>query len=353
MKIRVKASAPYDIVIGKFCSAEEELRAVCSGRRVLIAKDEKVPEKSLSAAMDALNKAGAEIYNYTVPSGETSKSFPQLIDLLNAVARLGFTREDVLVALGGGVTGDLVGLAAGLYMRGIKCVQMPTTLLAAIDSSVGGKTAIDIDAGKNLVGVFHQPSLVVVDRATIEECGADNLRSGLGEAVKYGLLAGGKLWDDIKNLALAGNYIIRKGERGRANLEDLIAGCVGVKAGIVERDERESGERKLLNLGHTVGHAIEKASGYTLPHGVCVAKGIVKILNMPSCEAVDGLADEVNKTFESLGIDASCDMGVAELKEAMIHDKKRTGDGIVMAFVRAPGEPFLKKLSVAEIEREL
>ena len=208
-----------------------------------------------------------------VPAGEASKDFAVLERVLDFLCTAGLDRRGALVALGGGVIGDLGGCAAALYMRGIDFVQVPTTLLAQVDSSVGGKTAINLRAGKNLAGVFHQPALVIADTRTLGTLSALEYRSGLGEVVKTALLEGDAA------LAFLENNLKSVLERDPELLVELVARCVRTKAAVVERDPREAGERKSLNLGHTFAHAIEHEAGYgTIAHGVAVAAGVALAL---------------------------------------------------------------------------
>lgn len=356
MRIRVNTATPYDVIVGEniLRTLGGEFKSAVGGGRVLIVSDDGVPGHIRQEVGIALNAANIEYSTYIFPNGESSKNFGTLLNILTFLAQNGYTREDAVFAVGGGVVGDMAGLAAALYMRGIKYVQIPTTLLAAIDSSVGGKTAVDLPEGKNLVGAFHQPSLVAVDAECFRSLSVQNMQCGLGEGVKYGLL-NGELWEEIKDFKLIGSALYREknGKLLPVDLAAFAAECVKIKADIVSRDEREGGIRKYLNLGHTVGHAVELLAGYTLPHGVCVAKGLVKILSMPSCGCGAELKCEAEDIFSRLGIDTSINYTKDELLKAMMSDKKRGSSGITFAFVSRPGEPFLKKMTAEEIAGEL
>ena len=261
----------YDIIIGRgrLGSLGEKIAALRPGAKAAIVSDEIVARHHLAATEAALAAAGIGTTSVTVPAGESSKSFAMLERVCEALIAARIERADVVVALGGGVIGDLAGLAAALVRRGLDYVQVPTTLLAQVDSSVGGKTAIDSTHGKNLIGAFHQPVLVLADTALLDTLPERQFRAGYAEVVKYGLLGdpGFFAW-------LEANW--RELFAGGAAREHAIAVSCRMKAAIVARDEREHGERALLNLGHTFGHALEAAAGFSdrLLHGEAIALGM-------------------------------------------------------------------------------
>jgi 3-dehydroquinate synthase len=261
----------YDIAIGRgqLSSLGQKIAALRPGARAAVVTDETVARHHLAATEAALADAGVEATSVTVPPGESSKSFPRLETVCEALIAARIERADLVVALGGGVVGDLAGFAAAVVRRGLDYVQVPTTLLAQVDSSVGGKTAIDSRHGKNLIGAFHQPVLVVADTALLDTLPVREFRAGYAEVAKYGLLGDAAFfawleanWQDM----FAG---------GPAR-EHAIAVSCRMKAAIVGRDERETGERALLNLGHTFGHAFEAAAGFSgrLLHGEAIALGM-------------------------------------------------------------------------------
>jgi 3-dehydroquinate synthase len=261
----------YDIIIGRgrLGSLGKKIAALRPGAKAAIVSDEIVARHHLAATEAALAAAGIGTSSVTVPPGESSKSFAMLERVCEALIAARIERADVVVALGGGVIGDLAGLAAALVRRGLDYVQVPTTLLAQVDSSVGGKTAIDSTHGKNLIGAFHQPVLVLADTALLDTLPERQFRAGYAEVVKYGLLGdpGFFAW-------LEANW--RELFAGGAAREHAIAVSCRMKAAIVARDEREHGERALLNLGHTFGHALEAAAGFSdrLLHGEAIALGM-------------------------------------------------------------------------------
>ena len=261
----------YEIRVGAGLMAETAARVagLADGARAAILTDETVAALHLPALSAALAEAGVEAPALALPAGEGTKSWPQLERAVGWLLDERIERGGVVIALGGGVVGDLAGFAAAILRRGVRLVQVPTTLLAQVDSSVGGKTGINAPQGKNLIGAFHQPSFVACDVALLGTLGPRDFLAGYGEVVKYGLLGDADLfaWLEANGPALAA---------GDADLRaEAVARCCAMKAGIVARDERESGERALLNLGHTFGHALEAATGYSdrLLHGEGVAIG--------------------------------------------------------------------------------
>ncbi len=256
MEIKVNASKNYSVVIEKSLSKLNNYLSITKGDKVAIITDSNV-EKLYGNVLDNYISTKT-IFHYTLPSGEENKSENKYFEILNFLAENNFKRNDTIIAFGGGVTGDLSGFVASTYMRGITFINIPTTLLSMVDSSVGGKTAINLKSGKNLVGTFYQPALVYICLDFLKTLSEREILSGMGEVFKYVFILG----------------LINKQDVISGIDENLIYKCIKIKQQIVENDERESGERKLLNFGHTIGHAIEKASNYSLSHGECVLKGI-------------------------------------------------------------------------------
>ena len=295
MKIVRVATAPsYEVRIGSGLLAEvDEATRGYSARAVLT-------DESVAKLFRGKLAGFGKVPWFALEPGEGSKSFRALERVLDFCAKSSLDRRSVLVALGGGVVGDVGGLAAALYMRGIAFVQAPTTLLAQVDSSVGGKTAVNLASGKNLAGVFHQPSIVFADTDTLRTLSDDEFRSGLGEVVKTALIAGEHL------LGLVERESKRILARDPAVMTDVVELCVRTKAEIVARDPHEKGPRKLLNLGHTFGHAIEHAAGYgRIPHGVAVGVGVR--LSVSASKHLKRLADasleeRVPRLLNALGI---------------------------------------------------
>lgn len=335
--IHVEASRCYDILIGRGILARlgEFIRPLLGDCRLAVLTDSNVDALYGNAIMEHLNAAGYNACKYVIPAGEASKCASSLLAFLDFMAAGQFTRSDAVIAFGGGVVGDLGGLSASLYLRGVKYVQVPTTLLAAVDSSVGGKTAIDIPAGKNLVGSFYQPSLVCCDTALMDTLPADIYRDGCAEVIKYGMILDSRLYGTLHTLPF---------ER-----EAVVARCVEIKRDVVQQDEFDNGIRGLLNFGHTFGHAIEKLSNFAVSHGEAVAKGMVIAARMaPLCGLCD-VADELSALLLQYGFDIGCPYSAKEVYDALLSDKKRRGDKISVVLPRSVGECVLVTLPVKEL----
>ena len=337
-KIHVAASRSYDIYIGDAILSRlgEFIKPLVGECRVAVLTDSNVDSLYGSSIMDYLQGAGYDACKYVIPAGEASKCADNLLAFLNFLASEQITRSDAVIAFGGGVVGDLGGLSASLYLRGIKYVQVPTTLLAAVDSSVGGKTAIDIPAGKNLVGSFYQPVLVCCDTTLMDTLPASIYRDGCAEVIKYGMI----LDKELYALLQAPPF-----ERG-----SVVARCVEIKRDVVEQDEFDNGLRGLLNFGHTFGHAIEKLSNFAVTHGEAVAKGMVIAAKIaPLCGLCDVTA-ELSALLERYGFDLSCPYSATEMYDAMLADKKRRGGSITMVLPRAIGDCALVTVTIEELK---
>ncbi len=264
-----------------------------------------------------------------VEPGETAKRMAEAERVLRELAQLGMTREDHLVALGGGVVGDLVVLCAHLYQRGVPVVQVPTTLVAQVDSAYGGKTGVDLPEGKNYIGAYHLPAAVLADTATLATLPREELAAGFVEALKTGLLAGGALWERVRAIE----------SLDPAELDDVVLACAHYKCEVVAADERDSGLREVLNLGHTVGHAIEAASDYSrYRHGEAVGLGLLAALRLSEAPQ---LREEVETTLRRHGLPVSLDpaVDVEEVLAALERDKKRTAEGVGFVLLAEPGAP--------------
>ena len=306
----------YDITIRRGCLAEAGALLNLK-RKALIVTDEGVPP----AYAQAVAAAAAEPLTVTVPGGEGSKSLAAMERLLTAMLDAGFTRGDCVCAVGGGVPGDLAGFAASAYMRGIDFYNIPTTLLSQVDSSIGGKTAVNLGGVKNIVGAFWQPRAVLIDPDTLKTLPAREYAGGMAEAVKTALIGDAVLFERF--------------EAGRAETEDVIARSLAVKKAVVEADEREGGARRALNFGHSIGHAIEAVTG--LPHGECVALGM-----LPMCS--DAVRARLLPVLERLGLPTLVQADPEAVYAEMLHDKKM-GDGAITAvFVETPGRCEMRNM---------
>ncbi len=336
--IHVEASRAYDIYIGAgiLPSIGEFITPLLGRCRLAVLTDSNVDVLYGDALMGYLSAAGYDACKYVIPAGEASKCADNLLAFLNFMAAAQLTRSDAVIAFGGGVVGDLGGLSASLYLRGIKFVQVPTTLLAAVDSSVGGKTAIDIPAGKNLVGSFYQPSLVCCDTALMETLPAAIYRDGCAEVIKYGVILDASLYETLRTIPF--------------DREAVVARCVEIKRDVVQQDEFDNGIRGLLNFGHTFGHAIEKLSNFGVSHGEAVAKGMVIAARMAPLCGLCNVADELSALLVAYGFDIACAYGANEIYEALLSDKKRRGGNISVVLPRAVGNCSLVTLPVEELK---
>jgi len=340
--IHIHVNPSYSVSIGPglLSGCGERIREAVGLCRAAVITDSTVAPLYLDTVEESLRNAGFSVSSFVFPAGEEHKTLSTLSEILEFLARERLTRTDCVVALGGGVTGDMAGFAAGVYLRGVRCVQLPTTLLAAVDSSVGGKTAVDLRAGKNLAGVFFQPAAVLCDTDCLKSLPADVFAGGAAEAIKTGILCDESLFDRFDTDQL------------QAGLSEIIARCVAFKGSVVEQDEFDTGLRRTLNLGHTAGHAIEQCSGYTIAHGHAVAIGTVLIARAAEalgwCETP--CADRIAAVLARSGLPVSTTYGAGELADAALADKKRTGGDITLVIPRRIGECFLKKIPVAELE---
>lgn len=332
--IRVNVNEGYDIMIGRGLleQAGVLVRSVSRAAKAAIITDSNVGPLYTSQIKASLESEGFQVYVYTFPAGEASKNLQTIYQMQCFLADAGLTRGDMIVALGGGVTGDMAGFSAAIYLRGIAFVQIPTTLLAQIDSSVGGKTGVDLPAGKNLCGCFWQPSLVIIDPDVLATLPPAYFNDGMGEAVKYGC---------IKSEAL----FHRLAEENAADfLDDMIYDCVDIKRIVVEQDEKESGERMLLNFGHTLGHAIEKYYDFEGPsHGEAVGIGMVMIARAGEENGLTepGTADKIISLLEKYHLPVSDPAPLDAVLTAAGADKKRSTDGFNLVLLRRIGDSMV------------
>lgn len=318
----------------------EQAKRIIDGERLLVVTDENVAPLYLERCFQSLSEAGFAADSFVIPPGEESKSGEMYLRLINHLAQIPLTRADGLVALGGGVVGDLTGFAAATYLRGIKVIQVPTTLLAAVDSSIGGKTAINLNAGKNLAGAFHQPALILRDAELLKSLPAQVYQDGMAEVIKYGVLA------DRDLLAL-----LCEKNAARENMDEIIQRCADLKQRYVDEDEHDVGVRQLLNLGHTVGHAIEKATAYEVSHGSAVAKGMAKIAEISAKQGwcSQACCDKIVSVLTLYDFDLTIDQDNRELYEIMRTDKKRKGGHIDIVVPEEIGRCRLQRLTIEEM----
>jgi len=344
LKVHATAgSRAYDALIGRTClpGLGTAVRRVAPGGQAVVCSDENVAPLYLEAATSSLAAAGFAVSWIVIPAGERQKSLARAEELYGVLYDRGVKRTDTVVALGGGVVGDLAGFVAATFQRGVRLIQVPTTLLAQVDASAGGKVAVDFRAGKNYVGTFYQPSLVFIDVATLETLPQRELKSGAAEVAKHALLAGGDLLAATERLsrAAAGS------PQAAAVTQSLVAGNVWYKVSVVRADEREeSGARAALNLGHTVAHAIEAATGFArYTHGAAVALGLRAALRLS--ERLCGLSPEEAargvRLLDGLGLPARLTGVSAQDVSALIgRDKKAAEGGVGFVLLEALGRPI-------------
>lgn len=346
MTVKVRASKEYRVEIGDGIVSKlgEMTKAVCpKAIKALIVSETNVAALYLDAVKAQLEGAGLEVATYVFEAGEKSKNINEIAGMWNKMAEAGFTRTDIVVGLGGGVTTDMAGFAAATFLRGIDVIQVPTSLLAMVDASVGGKTGIDIPMGKNQVGAFWQPNLVLEDTSFLKTLPDDVFTEGMGEVTKYAFIMDEKLMDLLEKQ----NGNIRD---DAAVLENVIGMCVSDKAEIINEDETDNGRRQILNFGHTAGHVIERDSGFTKPHGICVAKGMG--IFMDACVKAGTLSAEDAKRMKDLlamyKLPASDEITAEDIVKGAMNDKKKRGNTLSVILVNKIGKAEIKKMTAEE-----
>lgn len=318
----------YTIYLKKGIIKELNSLITCSNKMVIVS-DTGVPSVYKNCLLEQFPKA--KLIEFV--QGEAQKNMDTLSDLLEQFVECGLNRNDVVVALGGGVVGDLAGFAASIYMRGIKFINIPTTLLAQVDSSIGGKTAIDFMGYKNLVGSFYQPSMVIIDPLVLDTLPKRQLHNGLVEAIKCGMI------EDIQLFELIENQSIDQSQ----SMEEIIERSLLVKKKIVEEDEKEAGIRKVLNFGHTIGHALELSSDGALLHGEAVGIGMLEMIDD------EALQMRLKHVLDAYLLPSAYMVDQEEYKNALLHDKKGNDDGIVVVRLKELGKPYFTLVKVGDL----
>ena len=345
--VRVNAaSKSYDVIIGKDAIEllGQEAKKLSPGAiKALVVSESNVAPLYLDKVKAQLEGAGFEVTDYVFEAGEQNKNINEISGMWNKMAEAGFTRTDFVVGLGGGVTTDMAGFAASTFLRGIKVIQVPTSLLAMVDASVGGKTGIDIPMGKNQVGAFWQPSLVLEDISFLKTLPDEVFTEGMGEVTKHAFIMDLDLFDKL--------------EKANGNIrddEDLLAEIVGMnvadKASVVGEDETDNGRRQTLNFGHTVGHVIERDSGFTKPHGICVAKGMGIVIDASVREGTlaSDDAEKMKNLLKLYNLPVSDDITPEAIVEGAMNDKKKRGDTLSVILVNKIGKAEIKKMTAEE-----
>ena len=318
-----KDSYSIEVERGVLASVGEQIDL---NRRVLIVTDEGVPKEYAVKVADQCKKAVI----CTLEQGESSKSLEKLAFLLQTMLDSGFSRKDLVIAVGGGVIGDLAGFAASVYMRGIDFCNIPTTLLSQIDSSIGGKTAINFGGVKNTVGAFYQPKKVLIDPLLLKTLPKRQISNGLAEAIKMALTSDAELFG-----------LLEKGDI-EENIDEVIMRSLNVKRSVVEKDEKETGLRRILNFGHTVGHGIESTNEGTLYHGECVALGMI-----PMCD--EKIREKVIGVLKKYGLYRIMEYDWEKIASAAFHDKKADGDTVTVIAVSSVGSFEIKKMQCSQV----
>lgn len=346
-RIRVTTtSRSYDVLVGVGLLDQlgEYVTAILRPDTAFVVTDANVGPHYLERACTSLVDAGLVASSITIPAGERHKNLSTYGTILTAMAEAHLTRSSLVIALGGGVVGDMAGFAAATYMRGIPVVQVPTTLLSMVDSSVGGKTAIDLPVGKNLIGAFLQPSLVVADVSTLATLDPYVFTDGMGEIVKHAVLSDPTLFARLQDIPVSQDV-------DEGYLCDVVAANVAIKRDVVSTDEREHGLRQTLNLGHTIGHAIEAAGSFREGHGHCVAMGLCHIARAAERKGwtEPGLSKRIEACVASQGLPTATDIAAEQILAQAAHDKKRHGETINVVVPIRVGAVEMRTISLAEL----
>ena len=340
--VHVTASRSYDVLIGAnlLDTLGAHAAELTKAKKVCIVSDSNVWPLYGKQVAQSLEKTGFETVHFVFPAGEESKNGTTYLTLLNQLAENRLTRSDLLIALGGGVVGDLTGFAAATYLRGIHFIQVPTTLLAAVDSSVGGKTAIDLPSGKNLAGAFYQPSLVLCDVQTLNILPEDIFRDGCAEVIKYGILYDPELFAYLAQSGLS------------FDRERVITRCVELKRDVVAQDEFDTGARMKLNLGHTIGHGVEAGSRFEISHGKAVAIGMAIVTRSAAANGMctAETSAQILDILETFGLPDTTGFSAGALYSAALSDKKRSGGTVSLIVPRVIGDCAIVPTPVTEIQ---
>ena len=343
------SSRAYEVHVGRgiLDEAGQLIRDAAGGNIAAVISDSNVAPLYAHRVQASLEDAGYRTTLLTFPAGERHKRLSTLETLLEGLAKAELSRDDVVVALGGGVTGDMAGLAAALYLRGIQVAQIPTSLLAMVDSSVGGKTAVDLQAGKNLAGAFLQPCVVVADVECLHTLNHDLFTDSCGEVIKHGVLADQRMFEELCSRPM------NSPDRDDAEIARIVARNVEIKRDVVNADERERGLRQTLNLGHTLGHAIESAHGYAWGHGTSVAVGLCCVAR--AAESLgwsqSGMARSIESICAAHGLPTFTDLDPCTIMDYAVHDKKRHDQTVNLIVPIRIGKVEIRKVTLDELAK--
>ena len=341
-KIHVSTGRPYDVFIerGIIDNCSDYVKNLSSAQKITVISDSNVAPIYMQRVIDSLCKDGFSVNTHIFNAGEESKTLATIAQMYDSLAKFGMTRKDLIIALGGGVTGDMAGFAAATYLRGIDFIQIPTSLLAQVDSSVGGKTGVDIEQGKNLVGAFHQPIAVLIDPDTLSTLPKEYVCDGMAEVIKYGCIKDSAFFEKLAN------------ENALDDIENVIETCVSIKRDVVSRDEKEAGERMLLNFGHTLGHSIEKLYNFKgISHGMAVAIGMVLISRAGEKAGITekGTTDKIIEVCKKYGLPTSDNASFENMADSANSDKKTAGSSINLVLLNKIGDSFTKKIPLDDL----
>lgn len=339
--IHVAASRSYDILIerGILTRAGEEIKKVCGAGEALIVSEDTVWPLYGETVLCSMQDAGFDVTSFTFPHGEQSKNLSVYAEILNALAARHISRKGLIVALGGGVTGDMAGFAAATYLRGIRFVQIPTTLLSQVDSSVGGKTAVDLPAGKNLVGAFCQPSLVLCDPHVLSTLPDPIFYDGCAEVIKAAMLKSHTFFEDLDKTS------------PREQLEHILEFCIAMKRDVVEEDEFDTGARQMLNLGHTFGHAVEAASNFSISHGCAVSIGMVMMTRAAVKKGYckEDVLEQLIALLKKYHLPTEVPYPASELLDIVRSDKKTMGSTVTLIVPEKIGRCTLVPIQAVDV----
>jgi len=337
----VTKTSRYDIIIenGLFDDAPEYIKRVARGNKIAIVTDTNVAPLYGENLNKRFNNYGFESHLFCFKAGEASKNINTVSEIYDFLADIGLTRTDLIIALGGGVVGDMAGFAAATFLRGVDLIQIPTTLLSQVDSSVGGKTGFDHKKGKNLIGAFYQPKLVLIDTKLLETLSSDFYYDGMAEVIKYALIKDKSLFDRLL--------------KSDDNLEEIIASCVKIKRDVVSEDEFDTGIRGILNFGHTFGHAAEKLENYQgISHGKAVAAGMVMATKIGEYLNITklGTLEKVKAIIEKYNLPISFNHNINDIYKALINDKKNLSGKINLVLIEDIGKAFLYPIEIEKLK---
>lgn len=341
--VKVDTAFPYDILIerGLIKNIAPYVKKVTEAKKITVITDTNVEKYYAENVISSLKNSGFDTSLFVYEAGEKSKNLGTIQNMYSHMADFRMSRKDIVVALGGGVCGDMAGFAAATYMRGIDFIQIPTSLLAQVDSSVGGKTGVDIAQGKNLVGAFHQPILVIIDPDTLSTLPEYYINDGMAEVIKYGCIKDSALFKTLED------------KNALEIIDDVIETCVSIKRDVVNRDEKEAGERMILNFGHTLGHSLEKIYNFEgLSHGQAVAVGMVMITEASERAGLTekGTLERLIPLCKKYNLPVSDNADVKEIISYCASDKKAGGGSVNLVLLKKIGESFIRKTPLDELD---